>query len=303
MTALLNWVTANPLRAFLGAGLATFISLLLPMAAWLPAGLVVLGILSGGGLLALAAAAGAALAFVWALAPALGPAPALAIAVGVLLPALCGGYALARTRSLNLVVQGLTLGAALLVIAMNGLLGDAEGALAPVFVRLQPELQQAAAILSRLGIEGPPEMIGALIARAAWPFLAWMVLLHALLAQFAGLWGLGRLREPGLFAREFRRLELGRFIAWALVAAFTISVVSHQVVTGGWKPADDVVFVLAAAFLVQALAVVHGLREMQIIGLMPVVLAYVVLVLAPMALVAIGFADSWVRFRERFVKR
>jgi hypothetical protein len=33
------------------------------------------------------------------------------------------------------------------------------------------------------------------------------------------------------------------------------------------------------------------------------ILAYVALVLAPLALVGIGFADTWFRFRERFVKR
>ncbi len=304
MTALLQWVTANPLRAFLAAGLATFLALLaLPMAAWLPAGFVVLTLLGGGAAIALAAAAGAALALLWTLAPAFGAGPALAIAIAVLLPAWCGGVALARTRSLNLVFQGLTLGAGLLVLAIHGLLGDPAGALAPLFARLEPVLQQVAATLSQWGIESSPEAIGAVTARAAWATLCWMVLLHALLAQFAGLWGLGRLREPGLFAREFRRLTLGHFIARALAAAFVVSLAAHQLKAGGWQAADDIVFVLAAAFLVQALAVVHGLRELQIIGQLPVILAYVALILAPVALVAIGFADSWVRFRERFVKR
>ena len=71
----------------------------------------------------------------------------------------------------------------------------------------------------------------------------------------------------------------------------------------GWQAVDDVLFVLAAAFLVQALAVVHGLRELQVIGVVPLVLAYVAVLLVPMALVGIGFADTWVRFRERFAPR
>ena len=62
-------------------------------------------------------------------------------------------------------------------------------------------------------------------------------------------------------------------------------------------------FVLAAAFLVQGLAVVHGLREMQVIGLVPVILAYVALLLVPKALVGIGFADTWFRFRETICKK
>ncbi|MGQ0428791.1 MAG: hypothetical protein ACT4UQ_02525 [Gammaproteobacteria bacterium] len=304
MTSLLQWVTATPLRAFLAAVVATLAALFaLPMAAWVPAGFVVLALLSRGNLLALAAAAGAVLVLLWMLAPAFGAGPALALAIAMLLPAMCGGYALAQTRSLNLVFQGLTLGAALLVLTIHGLLGDPAGALAPLFARLEPVLQQVAATLSQWGIESTPAQIGAVTARAAWATLGWMVLLHALLAQFAGLWGLGRLRQPGLFAREFGRLSLGRFIAWALAAAFAVSLAAHQMVAGGWQAADDVVFVLAAAFLVQALAVMHGLRELQVIGQLPVILAYAALLIAPVALVGIGFADTWVRFRERFVKR
>jgi hypothetical protein len=64
-----------------------------------------------------------------------------------------------------------------------------------------------------------------------------------------------------------------------------------------------VMFVLAAAFLMQALAVVHGLRELQVIGLPSVALAYVAVALVPVALVGIGFADAWIRFRERFAPR
>jgi hypothetical protein len=223
--------------------------------------------------------------------------------IAVLLPAWFGGTALASTRSLNLVYQALTLGAALLVLAIHALLGDPQGVLMPLIAQLEPLLQQVAATLSQWGIESTPAEIGAATARVAWATLGWMVLLHALMAQFAGLWGLGRLREPGLFGREFRQLKLGRFIAWALAGAFVLSLVAHRLVAGGWQAADDVVFVLAAAFLVQALAVVHGLRELQVIGQLPVVLAYLALVLAPLALVGIGFADTWFRFRERFVKR
>lgn len=304
MTALLRWMTATPMRAFLAAALASLAALLaLPMAAWLPAGFVVLALLTGGPALALAAAAGAAIALLWMLTPAFGLGPALAIAIAVLLPASFGGSALASTRSLNLVYQALTLGAGLLVLAIHALLGDPQGVLMPLFAQLEPVLQQVAATLSQWGIESTPAEIGAATARVAWATLGWMVLLHALMAQFAGLWGLARLREPGLFGREFRQLKLGRFIAWTLAGAFVLSLAAHRLVAGGWQAADDVVFVLAAAFLVQALAVVHGLRELQVIGQLPVVLAYVALVLAPLALVGIGFADTWFRFRERFVKR
>jgi hypothetical protein len=87
------------------------------------------------------------------------------------------------------------------------------------------------------------------------------------------------------------------------VAAFAVSFLAHRFAGQRWHAADHVLFGLAAAFLGQALAVVHGLRELQVIGVVPVILAYVAVLLVPMALVGIGFADTWVRFRERFAPR
>jgi hypothetical protein len=304
MTALLHWVTANPARTFLAAGVASLLALVaLPMAAWLPAGLVVLALLANGRMAAAAAAAGAAITMLWAFAPAFGPGPALIIVIAVLVPSYLAATALISTRSLSFVFQALTVASCLLVLAIHGLLGDPQGVLMPLIAELEPMLRRTADTLSQFGIDRSPEEIGAATARVAWATLGWMVLLHALLAQCAGLWAFGRLREPGLFGREFRQLKLGRFIAWTLVATFAASLIAHRTLGHGWQAVDDVVFVLAAAFLLQALAVVHGLRELQVFGILPVILAYVALVLVPMALVGIGVADTWFRFRERLVKR
>ncbi len=303
MTALLRWITASPFRAFAAGGVAALAALAaLPMVAWLPAGIVALVLLASGRRDAAFAALGAALGLLWIFVPAFGTGPAFAIAIAVLLPAYFGASALAATRSLSLVFQALALGAALLVLAIHGLLGDPVRVLMPLIAELEPLLQRTAGTLSQWGIERSPAEIGEATARVAWATLGWMVLLHALVAQFAGLWAFGKLREPGVFGREFRQLRLGRFIAWSLFGGFALSVGAHTF-GPGWQAADDVVFVLAAAFLVQALAVVHGLRELQVIGLLPVIVAYAAVVLLPMALVGIGFADTWVRFRERFARR
>lgn len=304
MTALIHWMTGHPARVFLAAGLASFVALIaLPMAAWLPAGIVVLALLAGGPLPAAAAAFGAAAGLLLVFLPAFGAGPALVIAIAVLLPSYLAASVLAATRSLSFVFQAATIGAGLLVLAIHGLLGDPQGVLMPLIAELEPMLQRAAETLSQFGIERSPQEIGAATAQFAWATLAWMVLLHAMLAQFAGLWAFGQLREPGLFAREFRQLKLGRVVAWIAVAAFAVSVGAQLAFGHSWQPADDLVFVLAAAFLLQALAVVHGLRELQVIGVLPLILAYVAVVLLPMALVGIGFADTWVRFRERVGRR
>ena len=304
MTALLQSLTSNPLRAFLAAGLAALFALFaLPITAWLPGALVVLGLLASGPSVAWAATAGAGTALVWAFSPLFGLAPALAVAIVMLLPSVLAALALEKSRSLSFAFQALTVASCLLVLGIHGLLGDPVRALAPVIAELEPMLRQSAETLSRMGIQSSPEEIGAATARMAWATLGWMMLLHAFAAQCAGLWGYARLRQPGLFGREFRSLRLGQFIAWTLVVAFAASLVAQRFAGQGLQPVDDVLFVLAAAFLVQALAVVHGLRELQVIGAVPVALAYVAVILVPMALVAVGFADTWVRFRERFAPR
>lgn len=304
MTALIHWMTGNPARAFLAAGLASLFSLFaLPFAAWLPAGVVVAALLAGGPLPAVAAALGAAAGLLWVFLPSFGAGPALIIALAVLLPAYLAASVLAATRSLSFVFQAATIGAGLLVLAIHGLLGDPQGVLTPFVVALEPMLQSAADLLSQFGIKSSAQEIGAATVHSAWRTLAWMVLLHAMLAQFAGLWAFGKLREPGLFAREFRQLKLGRVVAWIAVAAFATSLGAQLAFGHSWQAADDLVFVLAAAYLMQALAVVHGLRELQVIGLLPLILAYIAALLLPVALVGIGFADTWVRFRERFAGR
>ncbi|MGH8197792.1 MAG: hypothetical protein ACRETI_06445 [Steroidobacteraceae bacterium] len=302
MTALLQWMTASSARAILAGGATALVASILGIA-WLPAGFIVLASLAGGPSLAAAAGAGAALMLMWSGTLAFGIALAAGVIVAVLLPSYLAATALASTRSLSFVFQALTLCTGLLVFAIHALFGSPEGVLMPFFARLEPYFQQVAQWLTQMGIQASPQEIGAETARVGWRVFGWLLLLNALLAQFVGLWAFARLREPGLFGREFRRLKLGRFIAWSLVAIFTASLISNLVLGHGWDAADDVVFVLAGAFLIQALAVVHGLRQLQVIGPLPLILAYVAAALVPMALVGIGFADTWFRFRERFAPR
>jgi len=309
---LIQWVTGNPARAFLAAGLASLIAFLalpvaawLPMAAWLPAGVIVLALLAGGPVLAVAAALGAVLTLFWVFGTVFGlaPVPALVLAVAILLPSCLAASLLAGTRSLSFVFQAATLGAGVLLLMVHAVLNDPLGALAPLIAKMEPQLRQMAEAMSESGMKISAQELGEVTARIAWPTLAWMVLLHAMLAQFAGLWAFGKLREPGLFGREFRQLRLGRVVAWIAVAAAAISLGAQFAFDRILLPANDLIFVLAAAFLLQALAVVHGLRELQVISLLPVILAYLAVLLVPQVLVGIGFADTWVRFRERFGRR
>jgi hypothetical protein len=299
-----EWLTARPSRAFLvGASVSVLTLVALPLTAWLPAGVMVLALLAAGRVTAGAAGLGAALPIAWGFSQVFGLGGGLVLAGSVLVPAYLAGNLLERSRSLSFVFQAVTLVACALVLLVHMLLGDPTGVLMPLVDYVRPALEETARTLSEMGVERTPEEIGAATARVAWATAAWMVLLHTMLAMFLGLWAFGSVREPGLFGGQFRAMKLGRFVAWLAVAMLGVSLLSQWLTGTAWQPAEDVLFVLACAFLLQALAVVHALRDAQVIGPALVVLTYVAVVLLPMAVVGLGFADSWVRLRERLPRR
>jgi hypothetical protein len=302
MIALLHWVTANPARVFLAGAILALLAMPVPAAAWVPGAFVAFAVLAGGPTLGGLAVAGAALVLLFVYGAAVGIAPVTGVAIAMLVPAYLGARLLASTRSLSSVFQWLTLGAVVLVLALRGLLGDPQGFLAPLLTEMESALRETATILSDGMVRQFLQRFEATVARVAWAALTWLILLHAMVSQFAGLWAFGKLREPGVFGREFRQLQLGRFIAWLLVAAIGASVASQYFLGRPMSIAEDIVFVLSASFLLQALAVIHGLRELQVIGVLPVILAYLAVLTGPtgLLLTGIGLADAWLRFRERF---
>lgn len=296
-----EWLTARPGRGFAVAAAVAVVSLLaLPVAAWLPAGVMVLVLLAAGSAAGLVAGLGAALPIAWGFSPVLGLFGGMVLAAAILTPVFFAARLLAASRNLSFAFQAVALGAALLVVAIHLLLGEPTTVLSPLLEQLRPALEETARTLADLGVESTPEEIGAATARVAWATAAWVLLLQTMLALFVGLWAFGSMREPGLFGRQFRALRLGNVVAWVAVAALGLSLVSQWLAGQAWQPAEDVLFVLAGAFLLQALAVVHGLRATQVVGPAVVVLAYAGVALLPMAVVGIGFADNWVRFRDRF---
>lgn len=303
MRNIAEWLTARPARGVLvAASTSLLILVVLPAAAWLPASVMVLMLLAVGPRAAALAGLAAAAPIAWGFAPVVGLAGALLVALAVLGPAYLAGSLLVSSRSLSLVFQVTAIAAAGLALLAHLLLGDPATVLAPALVAMRPMLEETVRVLASMGVQSSAEQVGAAAARVAWATGAWMLMLHTMLGLFVALWAFGTAREPGLFGRQFRALRLGSFVAWAAVAALAVNL-GTQLATGQpWQPAEDVLFVLACAFLVQALAVAHALRDAQVLGAGTLALCYVALALLPMALVGLGFADTWLRFRERFAK-
>jgi len=297
--AFAQWVTGQPFRGFIAAALASLLSLsLLPVAAWVPAAIMVLALLAVGPRAAAFAALGAVLPLAWGFGPIGGAALAIGIPVVMLLPAYLAGSLLERTRSLGFTFQAVTIAVAALLFGVHVALGSPTSVLHPLLDEVRPALEHTARMLADLGVHKSPDEIGEAAVSVAWRTIAWLVMLHTLVAAFAGLWLFALVREPGLFGREFRRLRLGQALAWVMVVALVVSTVASY--TGHSMPvAADLVFLLSAAFMIQALAVVHALKSAQVFGTGTVVVAYLLAVLMPLVLAGVGFADTWIRIRER----
>lgn len=298
------WALRTPWNGMVaGALLSTPACLALPLLAWLPGGWVVLASLAGGPALGAWSMTGAALPMAWMFAPAMGWGGALLLAAMALLPALVAGVLLSRTRSLSFVFQAVTLSAAALVLLFRAALGDPVSVFAPLLEAMKPAFEEMAASMAGLGMGRSAEELATAVARMAWATLTWLLLLTTLSSLFLGLWRFAALREPGLFGREFASLRLGSLIGWLAVAVLLLNVAAQLAGGEAWAPAEDLLFVLSGAFLLQGLAIAHALRAAQVTGPLLLAVAYLSVIVFPMLLVGLGLADTWVRFRERFVNK
>lgn len=304
MNRFAEWALRTPWNGMLaGALVSTLACLALPLLAWLPGGLVVLACLVGGPAMGAWSVSGAALPIAWMFAPAMGWGGALLLAAMALLPALAAGVLLSRSRSLAFAFQAVTMAAAALVLLFRVGLGDPVSVFAPLLEAMQPAFEDMAASMAGLGMGRSAEELATAVARMAWATLAWLLLLTTLSSLFLGLWRFAALREPGLFGREFASLRLGSLIGWLAVAALLVNVAAQLAGGEAWAPAEDLLFVLSGAFLLQGLAIAHALRAAQVTGPLLLAVAYLSIVVFPMLLVGLGLADTWVRFRERFVNK
>ncbi|NOR51750.1 MAG: hypothetical protein GQ470_03945, partial [Gammaproteobacteria bacterium] len=120
-------------------------------------------------------------------------------------------------------------------------------------------------------------------------------MLHLLGSLFLARWWQAQLFNPGGFGREFREIRLGR-----VVGGFTLGLLLVAFLIGG-SLLVDLLMVMGMLFLLQGIALVHGLvynlkaHQGWLIGL------YVLLIVAMpqtvMTLALAGLVDNWFNFR------
>jgi uncharacterized protein YybS (DUF2232 family) len=183
------------------------------------------------------------------------------------------------------------------------LVDDSKSFWQPFLVGVEQMMQQMA------GAGGDPELAAAshqlaeAYGRIAWGLAAWLVMLHALLGVFVGLFWFGRSRGTHELGPRFRALKAGRVLAVFMVVAWLLARfgVAHE--------ADDVVSLLLGVFLLQGLALAHATRLHFGLGSWSLVLFYVLLFLPPFAalvmpaIVVSGWLDNWLDLRGRWANK
>ena len=221
------------------------------------------------------------------------------IAVGVIilmwLPVWLLAILLRAMRSLDVAVQGALLLGVVLILAQFMRSGDPA---ADWRLILEPFVESL--VTSELIEETyQAELIDAM-SRWMPGLVAAGFFIQSVVSIFLARWWQAILYNPGGFRQEFHRLRMHKG-----VALVTLGVVAGSLLTSGdavtWL--DFLLTLLTTGWMVQGLALIHGLVARFKANAGWLVGTYVLLMFAPSYMIgllaAVGFADTWFDFRAR----
>lgn len=295
MNAFAAFVMRGPLQAASVAAAGLLLGYVLPPFAWLSAAVIALATLRlGDAALARMALPGLAVVAAAGLIVLGRPGAVLAGAIAAWAPAAVLARVLRQRARLDdtlLVACGLGW---LVVVGIHAWLPDPAAAWRELLTtmiqpqRMAAELQVEPEALERVIERTAPLMTGMLAAS---------VVLSAVTSVLLARWWQALLDNPGGFGREFQALRLGR------VAASTTAILGIAAALTPVRLVDGLALVALTVYVLQGLAVVHGVvgsREMArawLVGL------YVLGVILPLqvavGLTLVGIADAWADFRQR----
>ena len=295
MIALARFIMAGPSQATLVTAVMALLAFIIPPLGWLSAAAVALVVLQLGPqrglqLVALASLASGALAWL-----ALGsPAPVFGLILLLWLPVWLAALVLRSSVSLNLAVQAISGLAVLLVLVVHLGFPQLDAQLGKEFAGMMDELMQqqpdadARENMAR-ALDSVLQMMPAIIAVG--------MMLSALIGLLLGRWWQAALYNPGGFAREFNQLRLGKVMA-AVTTLLMILAMSLDV-----KLLMLLAVVLLVSYLIQGLALVHGIIDARGLNKAWLFGLYLGLFLLPQMVVlplsVFGLTDAWIDFRRR----
>ncbi|TCO76981.1 hypothetical protein EV699_12722 [Plasticicumulans lactativorans] len=296
MRALANWVMAGRSQAALVIACAMFLALLLPPLMFVSgAALALVALRRGGGEggLVLGFAAAGSLAIAWLLFGS--PGPVLTVLPGFWLPVLLLAVVLRASVSLAVATLVAVLLGWVAVLGFHLLVDDTAAWWLQV---LNASIRQA---LGEAGMDSDGMVAVDEILQFLAPLMTGIVAangaLSALLALLLGRGWQALLYNPGGLRREFHALRLGRWPAVVMMALLATVALAHSPFAG------NLAIVAGAAYVLQGLAVVHGLVGLRGMSRVWLVALYLALLLAlpqvGLGLIALALVDAWADLRAR----
>ena len=161
--------------------------------------------------------------------------------------------------------------------------------------QLKPMLQDA----YKLSSSESDELIHSISAWMTGVFIAAIAVTVALALVLARHWQ-AMLYNPGGFGEEFRELRIGKVFAMIIVACIVLAIVMRSTI------AIEILIIAVSIFMLQGLALAHGIvhqLEMKLGWLVALyVLLFILLAQMFVLLAAFGIIDNFVDFRRKFAK-
>ena len=227
--------------------------------------------------------------------------PALAFAVATWLPVWLLALLLRASGSQGAMLTGAMALGALMVAAFHLSVGDAllwwREVLAQKFLA---GVHASGVVLDAAGMQQWQNAIDT-VSVFATGIVAAVVVLGLALTVLLSRWWQAALDNRGAFGREFRALRLPRRVAMLAAVLMALAVVAG---TPGGGVAGDLMWIVATAYLLQGLAVVHAMVAGRARARLLLSAAYLLFALLPLQggviLAATGYADEWLGLRRRY---
>jgi len=295
MIALARFIMAGPSQAALVAAAAAILALILPPLAWVSGGVVALIALHLGpqrGVQLMILSGLATMGFGWI---AVGT-PMLAFGIVMLLwmPVWLAAVVLRNTVSLSLALQLITALAVVFVLVLQFGFPELQTELSKEFDKLiQPIVEQQQTTATKEELVDAVDLVLPLMPG----LLAMGMMIGSVISLLLGRWWQAALYNPGGYAKEFNALRLGKILASITTVTLLISFITDaELVT-------MLALVLLGIYLIQGLALMHGVIEYKQINKVWLFGLYFMIFLLPhlvvLPLSVFGLTDAWIDFRRR----
>ncbi|MDX1606421.1 MAG: DUF2232 domain-containing protein, partial [Candidatus Competibacterales bacterium] len=223
------------------------------------------------------------------------PVPGLVLALGYWLPVMLLAAVLRASISLALTLQLAAGLGALGVLTFYVVLGDPAAWWRGLTGDMLDQMNRAG-VISDPGTLEALRTVFDIWAPLAPGQLVFSLLLALLLALFLARWWQAILYNPGGFRQEFHALRLGRPLATLMAAMIGLTLLLN------WPLIVNLTLVLGLLYLIQGIALVHGLVGRTGLATPWLVALYAGLIFVPVlwqVLLVLGVVDAWVDFRTR----